>query len=99
MKIAFYKRASFWKTIIQALQVFLSSIQGVTLYNEAYVKDFNIWIAVIQGALAMISILTKDENMNDIIDMAEMQSQVDVTVSAPKNVDVNVNKEVKPPTE
>ena len=97
MTLPFYKRASFWKTIIQALQVGLSSVQGVTLYSEEYVRDFNIVIAVVQGVLAMISILTKDDNRNDIIDIIEPQSQVDVTVTAPPNVDVTVNKETKEP--
>lgn len=92
----YLRRASFWKTIIQALQVGLSTLQGVTLYSEDLVRDFNIWIAVVQGVLAMISIITQDANNNDVIDIAEPpQSQVDVTVSAPSNVDVNVNKETK----
>lgn len=95
MTLPFYKRASFYKTIIQAFQVGLSSVQGITLYNEELVRDFNIWIAVVQGILAMISILTQDANHNDVIDIIEPQSQVDVTVTAPPNVDVNVTKETK----
>jgi hypothetical protein len=93
----FLKRASFWKTIIQAFQVGLSTLQGVTLYSEELVRDFNIWIAVIQGLLAMVAILTQDANHNDVIDIIESQSQVDVTVTAPPNVDVTVNKETTPP--
>ena len=94
----FFTRASFWKTIIQAFQVGLSAVQGVTLYSEDMVKDFNIWIAVAQGILAMISILTKDENMNDIIDIVESRPKVDVKVSSPENVEVNVIKETKDPS-
>lgn len=82
MKIPFYKRASFWKTIIQAFQVGLSTLQGVTLYNEPSVKDFNIWIAGVQGVLAMISILTKDENGNDVIDLAEEKTETTITVES-----------------
>lgn len=93
----FLRRASFWKTIIQAFQVGLSTLQGVTLYNEELVRDFNIWIAVIQGVLAMVAILTQDANHNDVIDIIETQSHVDVTVTSPPNVDVTVNKETTPP--
>lgn len=98
MKIPFYKRASFWKTIIQAFQVGLSSVQGVTLYNEARVRDFNIWISVVQGILAMISILTKDENHNDIVDLAEETTETTITVesSGPVTVkDVTTQTETK----
>lgn len=99
MKIPFYKRASFWKTIIQAFQVGLSSVQGITLYNEEYVKDFNIWIAVAQGVLAMISILTKDENNNDEIDLLENKTETTITVESTGPVTVkDVTTETKTET-
>lgn len=82
MKIPFYKRASFYKTIIQAFQVGLSAVQGVTLSIEKSVEDFNIWISVAQGALAMISILTKDENNNDQIDLIEDKVETMITVES-----------------
>lgn len=86
------KRASFWRKIIQAFQAGLSIIQGVTLYNEELVKDFNVWIAVAQAILAMVSILTQDENQNDEIDLIEDKVTTTVTVTAPKSADVTVDK-------
>lgn len=98
MKIPFYKRASFWKTIIQAFQVGLSAVQGVTLSIEKHVEDFNIWISVVQGILAMISILTKDENRNDIIDLAEETTETTITVESSGPVTVkDVSTETKSP--
>lgn len=96
MKIPFYKRASFWKTILQAFQVGLSSIQGITLFNEQYVKDFNIWIAVAQGIIAMISILTQDANKNDIVDIVEDTTETIITVESTGPVTVtDVKTETK----
>lgn len=96
MKIPFFKRASFWKTILQAFQVGLSSIQGITLFNEEYVKDFNIWIAVAQGIIAMISILTQDANKNDIVDIVEDTTETIITVESTGPVTVtDVKTETK----
>lgn len=96
MKIPFYKRASFWKTIIQAFQVGLSAVQGVTLSIEKHVEDFNIWISVAQGALAMISILTKDENNNDQVDLLEDKTETTITVESSGPVTVkDVTTEIK----
>lgn len=92
MKIPFYKRASFWKTIIQAFQVGLSSVQGITLFKEEHVMDFNIWIAVIQGVLAMISILTVDADKDDIVDLVQDKVTTTVTVTAPADAEVIVDK-------
>lgn len=89
------KRYSFWRTVTQAFQVGLSSVQGITLATEDRVNNFNVWIAVAQGVLAMISILTQDTNKNNVIDIAESEVTT-VTVTGP--AEISVEKETKPPT-
>lgn len=91
MKIPFFKRASFWKTIIQAFQVGLSSVQGITLFKEEHVMDFNIWIACIQGVLAMISILTVDADKDDVVDLVQ-DTVTTVTVTHSADSEVVVDK-------
>lgn len=89
------KRYSFWRAITQAFQVGLSSVQGITLASEDHVRNFNIWLAVAQGVLAMISILTQDNNKNNVIDIIEGETTT-VTVTGP--AEISVDTETKKPT-
>lgn len=92
------QRAHFWRITIQAFQIGLSTVQGVTLADEALVKDFNVWIAAAQGVLAVISILTQDANANNRIDLTEDEPKTTttVTVTAPQSAEVSVDTETKP---
>lgn len=88
-------RTHFWRIVIQALQIGLSSVQGITLAEDLLVNNFNIWIAVIQGLLAIVSILTQDANANNKIDLVEdnVTTTTTVKVTAPKSADIQVDTE------
>jgi len=86
------KRHSFWKAVLTGLQIPISSVQVIVLSEEGS-RDINIILAVVQGLLATGNLLIKDDNRNDIIDIIE--EPVTVTVTAPSNVQVNV-EETKP---
>ena len=94
MKVPVFKRHSFWKAVLSGLQIPISSVQVIVLSEEGS-RDINIILAVVQGLLATGNLLIKDENHNDVIDITE--DPVTVTVTAPSNVQVNV-EETKPET-
>lgn len=89
------KRHSFWKAVLTGAQIPISSIQVIVLSEEGS-RDINIILAVVQGLLATGNLLIKDDNRNDIIDIIE--DPVTVTVTAPANVQVNVEEtKTEPP--
>lgn len=82
MKIPFYKRSSFWNLVIQSVQILLGTFQAITLSNEEYVMQYNIYIAYGQGLLAIVSLWTRDTNQNNIIDIAEETTETTITVES-----------------
>jgi hypothetical protein len=82
MKIAFYKKASFWNLVIQSGQILLGTFQGVSLAVEKDVMDVNIVFAGIQAGLGIISLWTKDANRNNVIDIAEETTETTITVES-----------------
>jgi hypothetical protein len=82
MKIPLYKRASFWNLVVQSFQIIISSIQVVSMSNEDKVSDYNFYLAIGQGALAIISLWTKDADRNNIIDIAEETTETTITVES-----------------
>lgn len=98
MKIPFYKRSSFWNLIIQSIQILLGTFQAITLTNEETVMQYNIYIAYGQGLLAIVSLWTRDVNMNNVIDIAEETTETTITVESSGPVVVkDVTTETKAP--
>jgi hypothetical protein len=96
MKVPFYKRASFWNLIIQSFQIGLGSFQAITLSNEKHIEDYNIITAGIQALLGILGLWTRDQNRNDIIDIAEPQVDVTITSNTPVNVKTEINDKNTP---
>lgn len=80
-----FKRHSFWKAILTGLQIPISSVQVIVLSEEGS-REINIILAIVQGLLATGNLLIKDDNKNDIIDIAEPKIDITVTSSTPVNI-------------
>lgn len=99
MIVPFYKRSSFWNLIIQSIQILLGTFQAITLTNEEYVMQYNIYIAYGQGLLAIVSLWTRDQNSNNVIDIAEEQTETTITVESSGPVTVKDVTTTEKPTE
>lgn len=94
MKIPFFKRASFWHLVIQSGQIALAAAQGITLAADVQ-HVWNYSLAGCSALLGIISLWTKDENRNGVVDIAEPEIEITVTSSSP----VNVTTELTPKPE
>lgn len=79
------------------MQIGLGTFQAITLSNEEDVRDFNIYIAYGQGALAIVSLWTRDTNRNNVIDIAEENTETTITVSSQGGITVTDVTETKSP--
>jgi hypothetical protein len=100
-------RKVFWDNVVLSVQIFLGSFQAITMFaKDNHMEGLQIdpefnWIAgVIQAALGVIAIWTKDANNDGIIDMAQLPEVPTVTeittrVESTGPAKITVEKDVK----